>query len=140
MRRILQTQGAEVIHLGHNRSVADIVTAAVQEDVAGVAVSSYQGGHMEFFGYLLDALRAAGAGHVRVYGGGGGVIVPAEVAELHARGVARIFTPEDGQRLGLPAMVNIMVAECDVDLADPPASLAGMWAGDPAVLARVITC
>src|SRR3974390_2543076 len=78
MRRILQAQGVEVVHLGHNRSVADIVTAAVQEDVAGVAVSSYQGGHVEFFGYLLDALAAAGAGHVRVYGGGGGVIVPAE--------------------------------------------------------------
>jgi methylmalonyl-CoA mutase len=140
MRRILQAQGVEVVHLGHNRSVADIVTAAVQEDVAGVAVSSYQGGHMEFFGYLLDALAAARAGHVRVYGGGGGVIVPAEVAELHARGVAHIFTPEDGQRLGLPAMVNLMVRECDVDLAQPPASLTGVWDGDHAVLARVITC
>ncbi|HZQ58654.1 MAG TPA: fused isobutyryl-CoA mutase/GTPase IcmF [Acidimicrobiales bacterium] len=140
MRRILQAQGVEVVHLGHNRSVADIVTAAVQEDVAGVAVSSYQGGHMEFFGYLLDALAAAGAGHVRVYGGGGGVIVPAEVEQLHARGVARIFTPEDGQRLGLPAMVNVMVEECDVDLAHPPGTLTGVWDGDDAVLARVITC
>ncbi|HVM64547.1 MAG TPA: fused isobutyryl-CoA mutase/GTPase IcmF [Acidimicrobiales bacterium] len=140
MRRVLQSQGAEVVHLGHNRSVADIVTAAVQEDVAGVAVSSYQGGHMEFFTYLLDALRAAGAGHVRVYGGGGGVIVPAEVEELHRRGVARIFTPEDGQRLGLPAMVNVMVAECDVDLAEPPATLAPLWDGDHRVLARVVTC
>ncbi|HWW46060.1 MAG TPA: methylmalonyl-CoA mutase family protein, partial [Acidimicrobiia bacterium] len=140
MRRILQTQGAEVIHLGHNRSVADIVTAAVQEDVAGVAVSSYQGGHLEFFGYLLDALRAAGAGHVRVYGGGGGVIVASEVEELHRRGVARIFTPEDGQRMGLAAMVNTIIAGCDVDLAVPPASLAGVWDADDGALARVITC
>src|SRR5579862_8978887 len=140
MRRVLQSQGAEVVHLGHNRSVADIVAAAVQEDAAGVAVSSYQGGHMEFFTYLLDALNAAGAGHVRVYGGGGGVIVPAEVEELHRRGVARIFTPEDGQRLGLPAMVNVMVAECDVDLAHPPGTLAGVWDGGDAALARVVTC
>ena len=110
MRRILQAQGAEVVHLGHNRSVDDVVTAALQEDVQGVAVSSYQGGHVEFFGYLLDALRAAGLSHVRVYGGGGGVIVPAEAEELQARGVARIFTPADGQRLGLAAMVNTMVA------------------------------
>jgi isobutyryl-CoA mutase len=140
MRRILQAQGAEVVHLGHNRSVEDVVTAAIQEDVQGVAVSSYQGGHLEFFGYLLDALRAAGAGHVRVYGGGGGVIVPAEVEELQARGVTRIFTPADGQRLGLAAMVNTMVADCDVDLAVPPASLGGLWAGEHGALARVITC
>jgi len=140
MRRILQAQGAEVIHLGHNRSVADIVTAAVQEDVQAIAVSSYQGGHMEFFGYLLDALAAAGAGHVRVYGGGGGVIVATEVAELHRRGVAHIFTPEDGQRLGLAAMVNLIVRECDVDLGVAPASLTALLGGDDATLARVITC
>ncbi len=140
MRRILQAQGAEVVHLGHNRSVDDLVAAAVEEDVQGVAVSSYQGGHVEFFSYLLDALRAAGAADVRVYGGGGGVIVPAEARELHARGVARIFTPEDGQRLGLAEMVNTMVAECDVDRAVPPASLAGLWAGQHGALARVITC
>ena len=140
MRRILQAQGAEVVHLGHNRSVDDVVTAALQEDVQGVAVSSYQGGHLEFFGYLLDALRAAGLSDVRVYGGGGGVIVPAEAEELQARGVARIFTPADGQRLGLAAMVNTMVADCDVDLAVPPPSLGGVWAGEQAALARVITC
>src|SRR5437870_10019240 len=84
MRRILQSQGAEVIHLGHNRSVDEVVTAALQEDVQGVAVSSYQGGHVEYFRYLVDRLREEGAGHIRVYGGGGGVIVPEEIAELHA--------------------------------------------------------
>src|SRR4030088_2750203 len=107
MRRILQAQGAEVVHLGHNRSVADVVMATLEADVQGVAVSSYQGGHVEYFSYLVERLRAAGLDQVRVYGGGGGTIVPAEVSLLHERGVARIFTPEDGQRLGLAAMVNV---------------------------------
>jgi methylmalonyl-CoA mutase len=140
MRRILQRQGAEVIHLGHNRSVDEVVTAAIQEDVHGVAISSYQGGHVEYFSYLVELLRERGAGHVRVYGGGGGVIVPAEIGLLHARGVARIFSPEDGQRLGLPGMVNTMVRECDVDLtATPPASADAVFAGEHAALARALT-
>src|ERR1051325_9224618 len=109
MRRILQSQGAEVIHLGHNRSVEEVVTAALHEDVQGVAISSYQGGHVEYFRYLVDLLRERGAGHIQVYGGGGGVIVAEEIEELHAHGVARIFSPEDGQRLGLPGMINTMV-------------------------------
>ncbi len=116
MRRILQSMGAEVIHLGHNRSVEEIVTAALQEDVQGIAVSSYQGGHVEFFKYMIDLLRGRGGGHIRVYGGGGGVIVPSEVRELHAYGVARIFSPEDGQKMGLQGMIGSMVAACDVDL------------------------
>ena len=120
MRRILQRQGAEVVHLGHNRSVDEVVAAAIQEDVQGVAISSYQGGHVEYFSYLVELLRERGAGHVKVYGGGGGVIVPAEIELLHSRGVARIFSPEDGQRLGLPGMINIMIRECDVDLAATP--------------------
>ncbi len=140
MRRILQSQGVEVIHLGHNRSVDEVVEAAVQEDVQGVAVSSYQGGHMEYFTYLVDQLRARGAGHVKVFGGGGGVIIPREIAELQAYGVTRIFSPHDGQTLGLPAMVNQLVAACDTDLADElPTDLDGLYGGDPAVLARVIT-
>src|ERR1700754_4309673 len=102
MRRILQRQGAEVIHLGHNRSVDEVVSAAIQEDVQGVAISSYQGGHIEYFTYLVELLRERGAGHVRVYGGGGGVIVPREIELLHARGVSRIFSPADGQRLPPP--------------------------------------
>src|SRR4051812_38019985 len=115
MRRILQASGAEVIHLGHNRSVEDIVTAALDEDVQGVAVSSYQGGHIEFFKYMLDLLRARGGGHIKVFGGGGGVIVPLEAAELHAYGVTRIFTPEDGARLGLQGMIDEMLLACDFD-------------------------
>jgi methylmalonyl-CoA mutase len=117
MRRILQGMGAEVIHLGHNRSVEEIVTAALQEDVQGIAVSSYQGGHVEFFKYMIDLLRQRGGENIRVYGGGGGVIVPSEIAELHAYGVTRIFSPEDGQRLGLQGMIGAMLAECDTDLS-----------------------
>ncbi|WP_214404066.1 fused isobutyryl-CoA mutase/GTPase IcmF [Pseudonocardia lacus] len=140
MRRILQRQGAEVIHLGHNRSVDEVVEAAIQEDAQGVAVSSYQGGHVEYFTYLVELLRERGAGHIRVYGGGGGVIVAREIELLHSRGVARIFSPEDGQRLGLPGMINIMVRECDTDLAaSPPASYDGLFAGESAVLARTLT-
>ena len=141
MRRILQAQGAEVIHLGHNRSVDEVVVAAIEEDVQGVAISSYQGGHVEYFRYLVDLLRERGAGHIKVFGGGGGVIVPSEAEELHAHGVTHIFTPQDGQELGLAAMVNTMIAACDFDLAaDPPASLSGVYAGDRGALARVITC
>ncbi|MEU7894560.1 methylmalonyl-CoA mutase family protein [Nonomuraea sp. NPDC049152] len=138
MRRILQSQGAEVVHLGHNRSVDEIVTAAIQEDVQGIAISSYQGGHVEFFSYLVELLRERGAGHVRVYGGGGGVIVPEEIELLHSRGVARIFSPEDGQRLGLPGMINKLIEECDVELGDPP-SVEAVASGDQAALARAIT-
>ncbi len=140
MRRLLQSQGAEVVHLGHNRSVDDVVTAAVQEDVQGVAVSSYQGGHVEYFKYLVDRLREEGRGDVKVYGGGGGTIVSAEVAELHDYGVARIFTPQDGQELGLAAMVNLMIADCDHPLEAPgPADVERLLAGDQRVLARTIT-
>lgn len=117
MRRILQSMGAEVIHLGHNRSVDEIVTAALQEDVQGIAVSSYQGGHMEFFTYMVDQLRARGAGHVLVFGGGGGVIVPSEIRALMDYGVARIYSPEDGQRMGLQGMIGEMVMRCDHDLS-----------------------
>ncbi|HUE58115.1 MAG TPA: cobalamin-dependent protein, partial [Acidimicrobiales bacterium] len=140
MRRLLQSQGAEVVHLGHNRSVDDVVTAAVQEDVQGVAVSSYQGGHVEYFKYLVDRLREEGRGDVKVYGGGGGTIVSAEVAELHDYGVARIFTPHDGQELGLAAMVNLMIAACDHPLDAPGAAdVERLLAGDQRVLARTIT-
>jgi isobutyryl-CoA mutase len=113
MRRILQASGAEVIHLGHNRSVDEIVNAAIQEDVQGIAVSSYQGGHMEFFKYMYDLLQERGASHIRIYGGGGGVIIPREIKELHEYGIARIFSPEDGRRFGLQGMINIMLEECD---------------------------
>jgi methylmalonyl-CoA mutase len=115
MRRILQASGAEVIHLGHNRSVEDVVTAALQEDVQGVAISSYQGGHLEYFKYMIDLLRERGGGHIQVFGGGGGVIVAEEIKELQAYGVARIYTPEDGQKIGLQGMINDMLQRCDFD-------------------------
>ena len=110
MRRILQAQGAEVVHLGHDRSVREVVDAVLEEDAQGVAVSSYQGGHVEYFEYLAELLKEAGAGHVRIFGGGGGVIVPAEINRLNTAGV-RIFSPEDGQRLGLPAMINELIRD-----------------------------
>jgi methylmalonyl-CoA mutase len=138
MRRLLQRQGAEVIHLGHNRSVEEVVAAAVQEDVQGVALSSYQGGHVEYFKYLVERLREAGRPDIRVYGGGGGVIVPAEIAELHDYGVARIFSPEDGQHLGLDRMINLMIAECDRALPAPVDPVSEVAAGDQG-LARVLT-
>jgi isobutyryl-CoA mutase len=141
MRRLLQSQGAEVIHLGHNRSVDEVVRAAISEDVQGVAISSYQGGHLEYFRYLVDRLRAEGRGDISVYGGGGGVIVPSEIAELEAYGVRRIFSPSDGQRLGLNQMINLLIEECDRDLAhDPPPPLGELEAGDQGALARWITC
>jgi methylmalonyl-CoA mutase len=140
MRRILQTQGAEVIHLGHNRSVDEVVAAAVAEDVQGIAISSYQGGHLEYFRYVVDRLRQEGRGDIQVYGGGGGVIIPSEIAELEAYGVRRIFSPDDGQRLGLGKMINLLIEECDIDLADRlPASLDELLLGNVADLARVIT-
>ncbi len=116
MRRILQGMGAEVIHLGHNRSVDEVVTAALQEDVQGIAISSYQGGHVEYFKYMVDLLKARGGEHIQVFGGGGGVIVPPEIRELHAYGVTRIYSPEDGQKMGLAGMIGEMVMRCDKDL------------------------
>ena len=139
MRRILQSQGAEVIHLGHDRSVAEVARAAVQEDAQAVAVSSYQGGHVEYFTYLRELLDSCGAGHVRIYGGGGGVIVPSEIAQLASRGVT-IFSPEDGQRLGLPGMINTIIADCDVDLTATRAPEPDrLTTGDEAALAMTLT-
>jgi methylmalonyl-CoA mutase len=137
MRRILQASGAEVIHLGHNRSVDEVVSAALQEDVQGIAISSYQGGHVEYFKYMVDLLRQRGGGHIRVFGGGGGVIVPEEIRELQEYGVARIYSPEDGQKMGLQGMINDMLAHCDFSpVAQPPAELPQ---GDRRALARVIS-
>ena len=113
MRRILQDTGAEVIHLGINRSVQEIVDAAIEEDVQGVAVSSYQGGHLEYFKYMLDLFKEKGASHIKVFGGGGGVIVPEEIKELEKYGVAKIYSPEDGSKLGLQGIINHMVKHLD---------------------------
>ncbi len=140
IRRILHSQGAEVIHLGHNRSVEDVVRAAVQEDVQGVAVSSYQGGHMEYFTYLLDRLRELDRADIKVFGGGGGVIVPTEIEELHRRGVARIFSPQDGQQMGLAAMINSLVQTCDVPpQRDGTVDVEALLAGSERDLARAIS-
>ncbi|MFE2218028.1 methylmalonyl-CoA mutase family protein, partial [Streptomyces canus] len=139
MRRIFQSQGAEVIHLGHNRSVREVVDAALEEDAHGVAVSSYQGGHVEYFEYLVASLRKQGAEHIRVVGGGGGVIVPEEITRLRESGVT-IFSPEDGQRMGLAGMVNTVVRDCDFDLWDgKPADLTAVLAGDRFAIARALT-
>lgn len=144
MRRILQATGAEVIHLGHNRSVQEIVNAALQEDAQGICITSYQGGHVEFFKYMIDLLKANGGENIKVFGGGGGVIVPAEIKELHAYGVTRIYAPEDGVHMGLQGMINEVVEKSDFDLASegvPKADkvLEGLRAGDRRLLARVIT-
>ena len=147
MRRILQGMGAEVVHLGHNRSVDDVVTAALQEDVQGIAISSYQGGHVEYFKYMVDLLRQRGGAHIQVFGGGGGVIVADEISELQEYGVARIYSPEDGQRMGLAGMIGEMVMRCDRDLSvHAPTDLAALHGhGQPhtdaawRALAQVIT-
>ncbi|MBK8460400.1 MAG: fused isobutyryl-CoA mutase/GTPase IcmF [Micropruina sp.] len=137
VRRLLQAQGAEVVHLGHDRSVEEVVTAAIEEDVQGVAVSSYQGGHLEYFGYLADSLAERGADHIRVYGGGGGVIVATEIEELARHGVT-IFSPADGQRLGLQAMVNQLLVDCDRVPRQPPEPEA-VRRGNAAALAQALS-
>jgi methylmalonyl-CoA mutase len=113
MRRILQSSGAEVIHLGHNRSVDEVVNCAIQEDVQGIALTSYQGGHVEYFKYMFDLLKERGAGHIKIFGGGGGVILPKEIEELQAYGIARIYSPDDGRTMGLQGMINDMLQQCD---------------------------
>ena len=137
MRRILQAAGAEVIHLGHNRSVEEIVVAAIEEDAHAIAVSSYQGGHVEYFSYMVDMLRERGASAIRVFGGGGGVIIPEEMRELHAHGVARIYSPEDGRAMGLRGMIDDMIARCGP--ATHRAAPRDLSAGDRGALARTIT-
>jgi isobutyryl-CoA mutase len=109
MRRILQSKGAEIIHLGHNRSVADIVECAIEEDVQGIAITSYQGGHVEFFKYMKDLLVENGCGHIKIFGGGGGTILPTEIEELHNYGITRIYSPDDGRRMGLEGMIQDVI-------------------------------
>ncbi len=112
MRRILQSKGAEIIHLGHNRSVADIVECAIEEDVQGIAITSYQGGHVEFFKYMKDLLVENGCGHIKIFGGGGGTILPSEIEELHNYGITRIYSPDDGRRMGLEGMIQDVINSC----------------------------
>ena len=137
MRRLIQSQGAEVVHLGHNRSVEDVVRAAVQEDADAIAVSSYQGGHLEYFGYMVDMLRERGAGHIRVFGGGGGTITPEEIRQLQAQGVERIYHPDDGMRLGLVGMIEDVVARARRAHAQRPASDPGLLSSPPSLDAEI---
>ena len=118
MRRILQSSGAEVIHLGHNRSVQEVVDCAIQEDVQAIAITSYQGGHIEYFKYMHDLLEERGCGHIRIFGGGGGVILPQEIEELHGYGIARIYSPDDGREMSLQGMINDLLVKCDFPVGD----------------------
>src|ERR1700712_1367530 len=120
MRRILQTKGAEIIHLGHNRSVAEIVECAIEEDARGIAVTSYQGGHVEFFKYMKDLLNENGFEHIKIFGGGGGTILPVEIAQLHAYGITRIYSPDDGRHMGLEGMIEDVMRQCR-----PPQTVSG---------------
>src|SRR5678815_5588734 len=116
MRRILQSKGAEIIHLGHNRSVHEIVETAIEEDAHAIAITSYQGGHIEFFKYMKDLLEENGCGHIKIFGGGGGTILPTEIEELQQYGIARIYSPDDGRKLGLEGMIEDVIRQCDIQL------------------------
>ena len=116
MRRVLQEQGAEVIHMGHNRSAQEIVEAAIEEDAQGIAITSYQGGHVEFFKYMKDLLVENGCGHIKIFGGGGGTILPNEIEELHQYGITRIYSPDDGRQMGLEGMIEDVIKQCDFSL------------------------
>jgi methylmalonyl-CoA mutase len=142
MRRIMQSMGAEIIHLGHNRSVKEIVETAIEEDVQGIAITSYQGGHVEFFKYMKDLLDENGCGHIKIFGGGGGTILPGEIEELHKYGIARIYSPDDGRRMGLEGMIEDVIKNCDVQLngkADYNTALKLDEAKDVRKIARQIT-
>ena len=120
MRRIMQKSGAEIIHLGHNRSAQEIVQTAIQEDVQGIAITSYQGGHNEFFKYIFDLLNSHNCGHIKIFGGGGGTILPSEIEDLHQYGITRIYSPDDGREMGLQGMINDLLEKCDFPLGDQP--------------------
>ncbi|MDG1172248.1 MAG: cobalamin B12-binding domain-containing protein, partial [Polaribacter sp.] len=118
MRRIIQSTGVEIIHLGHDRSVEDVVNCAIQEDVNAIAMTSYQGGHNEYFKYMYDLLKEKGASHIKIFGGGGGVILPKEIKELMEYGITRIYSPDDGRELGLQGMINDLVQKADFAIGD----------------------
>src|SRR2546428_3262061 len=140
MRRILQSSGAEVIHLGHNRSVDEVVNCAIQEDVQGIAMTSYQGGHVEYFKYMRDLLNERGAAHIKVFGGGGGVILPEEIDELHKYGINRIFSPDDGRTMGLQGMINFLMKECDFPVkTNVNGELKGIQVKEATKIANAIT-
>ncbi|HVG12026.1 MAG TPA: cobalamin-dependent protein, partial [Flavisolibacter sp.] len=142
MRRILQSKGAEIIHLGHNRSVAEIVECAIEEDAQGIAITSYQGGHVEFFKYMKDLLEENGCGHIKIFGGGGGTILPTEIEELQAYGITRIYSPDDGRKMGLEGMIEDVIRQCDFTLNGNGVYKSAMTLGevrDVRKIARLIT-
>ena len=140
MRRLIQSTGAEVIHLGHNRSVKEIVDCAIQEDAQGIAITSYQGGHIEFFKYMYDLLQESNNPQIKIFGGGGGVILPEEIDELHAYGITRIYSPDDGREMGLQGMINDLVEKCDFPTGqDNQVTLEEIQARDVNALSRIIS-
>ena len=139
MRRILQASGAEVIHLGHNRAAKEVVDCAIQEDAQGIALTSYQGGHVEYFKYMVDLLRERGA-NIQVFGGGGGTILPSEIEELHRYGVARIYSPDDGRALGLQGMIDDLLQRCDYATESSlDRDVERLAARDPGAIGRLIS-
>ncbi|CAN5514644.1 methylmalonyl-CoA mutase family protein [soil metagenome] len=140
MRRIIQATGVEVIHLGHNRSVQEIVDCAIQEDAQAIAITSYQGGHLEFFKYMYDLLHEKGAGHIKIFGGGGGTILPEEIQELHQYGIQRIYSPDDGRAMGLQGMINDMIVKCDFPIGNHlNGEIKEISKKDPKIIARLIS-
>ncbi len=140
MRRIMQSSGAEIIHLGHNRSALEIVEAAIQEDVQGIAITSYQGGHNEFFKYIYDLLKERNCGHIKVFGGGGGTILPTEIEDLHRYGICRIYSPDDGRQLGLQGMINDLLSQCDFETGSSlNGEVKAIEKGDFRAVARLIS-
>lgn len=141
MRRIIQSTGCEVIHLGHNRSVAEVVDCAIQEDAQAIAMTSYQGGHVEYFSYMHDLLHERGAGHIKIFGGGGGTILPSEIEQLHAHGISRIYSPDDGREMGLQGMINDLVSKSDIVVPDVFGSSLeqAVKARNPLALAQAIS-
>src|SRR6516164_2123887 len=142
MPRILQSKGAEIIHLGHNRSVKEIVECAIEEDVQGIAITSYQGGHIEFFKYMKDLLDENDCGHIKIFGGGGGTILPQEIEELQKYGITKIYSPDDGRKMGLEGMIEDVIRQCDIALNGKSEFKNGMTLGevkDVRKIAREIT-
>ncbi len=141
MRRIIQSTGCEVIHLGHDRSVEEVVNCAIQEDAQAIAMTSYQGGHMEYFKYMFDLLKEKGAPHIKIFGGGGGTILPSEIQELHAYGITRIYHPDDGRAMGLQGMINDLVQQCDFPAGETmPIHAEKLSISDIPSIAQVISC
>ena len=140
MRRIIQATGVEVIHLGHDRSVEEVVNTAIQEDANAIAMTSYQGGHNEYFKYMYDLLKEKGAGHIKIFGGGGGVILPSEISELHEYGITRIYSPDDGRAMGLQGMINDLVKQADFPVGNElNGEINHLEEKNPTAIARVIS-